>query len=91
MGSCSLLQGIFPTQGSNPGLPHCRQILYQLSHQGSPKLPGILIVQHIPTPALLKSIMALAVLRGYWAFWADLSIGSHCNPYKTYTTKYRDI
>ena len=33
--SCSLLQGIFPTQGSNPGLPHCRQILYCLSHQGS--------------------------------------------------------
>ena len=30
-----LLQGIFPTQGSNPGLPHCRQILYHLSHQGS--------------------------------------------------------
>ena len=35
VGSLSLLQGIFPTQGSNPGLPHCRQILYQLSHQGS--------------------------------------------------------
>ena len=31
------LQGIFPTQGSNPGLPHCRWILYQLIHQGSPK------------------------------------------------------
>ena len=30
-----LLQGIFPTQGLNPGLPHCRQILYHLSHQGS--------------------------------------------------------
>ena len=29
-------QGIFPTQGSNPGLLHCRQILYCLSHQGSP-------------------------------------------------------
>ena len=29
-----LLQGIFPTQGSNPGLPHCRQTLYHLSHQG---------------------------------------------------------
>ena len=29
------LQGIFPTQGLNPGLPHCRQILYQLSHKGS--------------------------------------------------------
>ena len=36
VGSLSLLQGIFPTQGLNPGLPHCRQILYQLSHQGSP-------------------------------------------------------
>ena len=32
----SLLQGIFPTQRLNPGLPHCRQILYQLSHQGIP-------------------------------------------------------
>ena len=38
VGSCSLLQGILPTQGSNPGLPHCRQILYQLSHQGSPRI-----------------------------------------------------
>ena len=37
VGGFSLLQGIFPTQGSNPGLPHCRQILYQLIHQGSPK------------------------------------------------------
>ena len=36
VGSHSLLQGIFPTHGSNPGLPHCRQILYQLSHRGSP-------------------------------------------------------
>ena len=35
MGSLSLLQGIFPTQGSNPGLPHCGWILYQLSHKGS--------------------------------------------------------
>ena len=32
VGSHSLLQGIFPTQGSNPGLPHCRRILYQLRH-----------------------------------------------------------
>ena len=33
VGSLSLLQGILPTQGSNPGLPHCRQILYQPSHK----------------------------------------------------------
>ena len=36
--SCSVLQGIFPTQGLNPGLPHCRWILYQLSHKGSPRI-----------------------------------------------------
>ena len=36
VGSLSLLQGIFPTQESNQGLLHCRQILYQLSYQGSP-------------------------------------------------------
>ena len=34
----SLLQGIFPTQGSNSGLPVCRRILYQLSHKGSPSV-----------------------------------------------------
>ena len=37
-GNLSLLQGIFPTHGSNPGLLHCRQILYQLSHKGSPRI-----------------------------------------------------
>ena len=35
--SLSLPQGIFPTQGSNPGLPHCRWILYRLSHKGAAK------------------------------------------------------
>ena len=34
VGSLSLPQGIFPTQGSNPCLPNCRRILYQLSHKG---------------------------------------------------------
>ena len=38
MGSLSLLQGISPTQGSNPGLPHCKQILYQLRYKGSPRI-----------------------------------------------------
>ena len=38
VGSHSLLQGIFSAQGPNPGLLHCRQILYRLSHEGSP--PG---------------------------------------------------
>ena len=38
MGSLSLLQGIFPTQGSNPGLLHCRPILYQLSPKENPRI-----------------------------------------------------
>ena len=38
VGSLPLLQGIFLTQGLNPGLPHCRQILYQLSHKGNTRI-----------------------------------------------------
>ena len=40
VGSLPFLQGIFPTQGSNPGPPHCRWILYQLSLKGSPSIPA---------------------------------------------------
>ena len=36
--ACSFLHGIFPTQGSNPDLPNCKQILYCLSYQGGPKI-----------------------------------------------------
>ena len=55
MGSLSLLQGIFPTQGSNPGLLHCRWVLYQLSHMGSPNILSIIdhcevkVTQSCPT------------------------------------------
>ena len=38
VGSLSLLQGIFSNQWSNPGLSHCRWLLYHLSHQGSPRI-----------------------------------------------------
>ena len=38
VGSFSLLHGIFSIQGSNPGLPHCRRILYQFSHKVSPRI-----------------------------------------------------
>ena len=45
VGSHSILQGIFPTQESNSGFPHCMQILYGLNHQVSP--PGIVIIMEI--------------------------------------------
>ena len=38
VGCHALLQGIFPTHRSNPGLSHCRWTLYHLSHQGSPRI-----------------------------------------------------
>ena len=37
-GAFPFSRGIFPIQGSNPGLPHCRWLLYQLSHKGSPRI-----------------------------------------------------
>ena len=48
VGSHSLLQGIFPTQGLNPSLPHCRWVFYQLSHKGSPRI--LEWVAYIPSP-----------------------------------------
>ena len=45
VGCYFLLQGIFPIQGSNLGLLHCRQVVYHLSHQGSP-IPFIVIVKY---------------------------------------------
>jgi len=60
VGSLSLFQRIFPTQESNAGLLHCRQILYKLSHQGSPTIASlsILCIQHI-----LLSFLPLMGLR----------------------------
>ena len=46
MGCHALLQGIFPTPGLNPGLLHCRWILYQLSYQGSPNLLILFVIRH---------------------------------------------
>ena len=51
VGSLSLLQGIFPTQGSNPGLPHCGQILYQLSHRASPAKSKHLLISWLQSPS----------------------------------------
>ena len=46
-----LLQGIFPTQGWNPGLPHYRQTLYPLSHQGSPLTTQLGLFTSFPKPS----------------------------------------
>ena len=60
VGSLSLFQGIFPIQGSNPGLPHCRRILYQLNHKGSPVPSGT--HQHFLNPFILAEVSLLPLL-----------------------------
>ena len=47
VGSLSLLQRIFPTQGLNPGLPHCRWILNQLNHKGRPFYIGVQSINNV--------------------------------------------
>ena len=64
-GSLSLLQVIFPIQGLNPSLPHCRWILYHLSHKGSfPKLKMVLrsIIQSLETNTAVVFLEELSSL-----------------------------
>ena len=64
MSSLYLLQGIFPTQRLNPGLPHCRQILYCLSHQGS-------LINH---SVQFSSVQLLSRVRLFKTPWIELQI-----------------
>ena len=64
VGSLSLLQGIFPTQGSNPGFLHCRWILHQSSHEGSPRIPESVAYSSptdLPDPGIKPGSPALQV------------------------------
>ena len=65
-GSRSLLQGIFPTQGSNSSLLHCRQILYQLSHQ---RIPTEWLDNQIVNE--LQSIMIEFKSRNFQLLWIN--------------------
>ena len=69
MGGHFLLQGIFLTQESNPGLLHCRQILYQLSYQGRPKIHCI--AHQLETHSLYES--SLFTRCCFWEKFEDCS------------------
>jgi len=64
VGSLSLLQGIFPTQGLNPGLPHCRRILYQLSHKGS-KLIMVIWITFAHFSLLIPKMLMFTLVTSY--------------------------
>ena len=62
VGTLSFLQGIVPTLGTNPGLKHCRAILYQLNHKGSPRIlewVPILSPGDVPGPGIKPGSPAL--------------------------------
>ena len=61
VGSLSLLQGIFPTQGLNPGLLHCSRIPYQLRHKGSPGILEPIPSSDLPDPGIELGSPALQV------------------------------
>ena len=71
VGSLSLLQGIFPTQRSNPGLPHCRQILNQLSHKGSPRiLEGVAFPFSSGSSSSRNPTRVSCIACGFFTSWA---------------------
>ena len=73
MGSLSLLQEIFPTQGSSPGLPHCRWILYQLRHKGSQRILEWVAYPFSRGSSWLRNQTGVSCIAGRfftnWAIW----------------------
>ena len=71
VGNLSLLQGIFPNQGSNPSLLHCKQILYQMSHKGSPRILGLVAYPFSSRSSPLRNQTGVSCIAGgFYTNWA---------------------
>ena len=78
VGCQALLQRIFPNQGSNPGLPHCRQILYHLSHQGSPKILERVAYPFSRGSSRSRNWTGISCIAGrFFTSWATREIPEH--------------
>ena len=81
-----LLQGIFPTQGSNPGLLHCRKILYQLSHQGSLRILEWVAYPFSNGSSRLGNLTCVFCIAGRfftnWAIREALVMGRYCKHFE---------
>ena len=77
VGCHALLQGIFPTQGSNPGLPHCRQILYHLSHQKSP-MEWVAYPSSRGSPRPRNQTRVSCIAGGFFNSWATREAHNIC-------------
>ena len=88
VGSLSFLQGIFPTQVSNPGLPHCRWIVYQMRHKGSPIAMLVGMKKHLTLdlPVSLYSISHFPscwkgfILQNFGLFHANVDVAISRKP-----------
>ena len=78
VGSLSLLQWIFPAWGSNPGLLHCRWILYQLSHKGSPSVKDVHIFKRRRNGVKLRELEKRLCVESWVSepanFWTDFKL-----------------
>ena len=85
VGCIALLQGIFQTQGSNPGIPHCRWILYWLSHHGNPR-----ILEWVAYPFSRGSSWprnqteVSCIAGGFFTSWATREAHKRSSPYTVY-------
>ena len=71
VGSLSLLQGIFLTQGLSPGLPHCRPILHQLSHWGSQRVLECIAYPFASGPSRPRNWTGISCIAGsFVTSWA---------------------
>ena len=87
VGSLSLLQGIFPIQGLNPGLLHWRWILYQLCHQGSPR-----ILEWVAYPFSRNRTGVSCIADGFFTNWAirEALIQPRCSPVSSLLSTHRN-
>ena len=82
VGSLSLLQEIFPTQGSNPGLPHRKQILYQLSHKGSLRILEWITYPFSSGSSWLRNwTWVSCIAGGFFTNWANREIPMKVSPW----------
>ena len=92
VGSFFLLQGIFPTQGSDPGLPNCRQILYQLSHKGSPRILEWVAYPspaNLPDPGIKLHCRRILYQLNYQDCWEKYQLSQICRWHHHYGRKWR--
>ena len=74
VGSHSILQGIFPTQGSNRGLLHFWWILYQLSHKGSPRILEWVVYPFSSGSSRIRNRTGVSCIAGrFFTNWATMS------------------